>query len=511
MRHQINLPQAIKNQRLGEIAQRQEGYFTAKQASHCGFEMDNHAYRCRIGKWLYIAKGLYRLPGYPEDLAGRIMKWLLWSRNRQDRIEAVATEPTTLRFFGLLPPDEREPVFLTVPKAFRKETPPELQIAKGLPTQGEVVEIGALRLTTPLRSLQDYFKRTRDWPNLQNMVESALHKGLIDPRQAQSLAAADLGGARLDVAAETSLWLEAEETSRPARSLVTNSHAAVSINNLTAAADFRAQAALAPSEVEAAVPFSAEKEARATASRSQAMSPERDRAPAIRRRREAGFTLVELLVVIAIISILAGMLLPALDKAKDAAVAASCASNLRQFGLAFSTYAGEWAGFIPAMNTGPDWTNYVPKRWWGNTLVSGSYLPLQKWVSEDLGNTQEGVWRCPAIPKSGLNWGGGLGVVENMSHAWGYGLWINPGRYNAPARVAQMLDSWNAKSALTHQSVFCPLHNPWNSSSTYWFEAHAVHGEKTRSNNLFFDNHVQARAYTELALNQDDIFGHVSR
>ena len=71
------------------------------------------------------------------------------------------------------------------------------------------------------------------------------------------------------------------------------------------------------------------------------------------------FTLIELLVTIAVIAILAGMLLPALNSAREKTYKISCASNLRQVGYAMLNYVGDNDGFYPrTRSSDPNYKNW---------------------------------------------------------------------------------------------------------------------------------------------------------
>jgi len=171
-----------------------------------------------------------------------------------------------------------------------------------------------------------------------------------------------------------------------------------------------------------------------------------------RSSHRVGFTLVELLVVIGVIALLIAILMPALTKARKAAMAIKCASNLRQVFLAESIYANEskgWIGISTAWNSTADGGHFA------DFLIGGpgagpNGVPEYK-ITVYLKDTR--VLMCPsALPEvfaPGYGYGfnldsapiqGVLSGINVMTHP-GYKRTQFPQKFFVPAKTAYRHDS----------------------------------------------------------------------
>ena len=147
------------------------------------------------------------------------------------------------------------------------------------------------------------------------------------------------------------------------------------------------------------------------------------------RAKRSNFTLIELLIVIAIIAILAGILLPALTRARERAYSIHCVNNLKQIGLGLAQYTGDFT-FFPwpqdATQTLPGTTE--KGRWWNlltglsdsGVRIGSSYLPIDRQHSS-VNGSYLGL-RCPKHAEQRTENGGPLPshyiVVGSSSTLW---------------------------------------------------------------------------------------------
>ena len=165
--------------------------------------------------------------------------------------------------------------------------------------------------------------------------------------------------------------------------------------------------------------------------------------------RRSGFTLIELLVVIAIIAILAGMLLPALAKAKEKTKGITCMNNGRQMTLAWQLYAGDNDDLlvkslsdaaVPENNKRellvPGNLNFSNARENWDPKITLEKSPLRKYTAN---NFQ--IWRCPS--DIGLVTGEGGRKTprvrsQSMSQVFDFGSWLPASRYKTYSRLANI-------------------------------------------------------------------------
>ena len=210
------------------------------------------------------------------------------------------------------------------------------------------------------------------------------------------------------------------------------------------------------------------------------------------RAARPGFTLIELLVVIAIIAILIGLLLPAVQKVREAAARAQCSNNLKQLGIAThnanDTYgrlppqAGTFAGayyapllfhLLPFIEQGNVWQMATWIDWNGkvgdqfphpsSTINIGVVWPT--WDSVNIGNntwlrqSKVAVYQCPSDPSLGncIDWCPG-----DASYAGNYQVFGNQANANVKPTASNRATLWDGQSRL-------PASIPDGTSNTIFF------------------------------------------
>ena len=168
--------------KLFYIAESQQGYFTSKQAESCGYSKYNHPYHVKDGTWIREGRGIYRLKNFPTDqVQGQYVFFSLWSRNKNDKPQAVISHETALAINELsdLMPSK---IHMSVPKKFQRwaAIPKILKLYYRDIDPNSIEDRGGYFATTPLDTIVDLLKTKHTSEEfIEQAIREALNRGFF--------------------------------------------------------------------------------------------------------------------------------------------------------------------------------------------------------------------------------------------------------------------------------------------------------------------------------------------
>lgn len=141
---------------LFEVAEGQQGYFTAKQAADAGYQLGSQAHHVKSGNWVRVERGIYRLARFPQSDEEQLVIYALWSRNRAGEPEGVYSHQTALSIHELSDVNPAK-LHMTVPATFRRnaKTPKILVLHRASLGEKDIEQRQGFAVIRPLRSIAD--------------------------------------------------------------------------------------------------------------------------------------------------------------------------------------------------------------------------------------------------------------------------------------------------------------------------------------------------------------------